>query len=250
VTSCKLIRFFYKIVIKKVYSFNMTSMKRTGVIMKNEISETNSFNSLYTKNVDDKDNSYKDSYSEYNDYSPTNDDLYDVYAKDKCKNISITSVENTLSQLICEICTNSSNSSNSSTSKSIGTNHIVLSCCNHIFHVKCLLDHYNKNNDDKDDDYYLHFDESNINSQFYDEYNCIKCNTNLHYEDVFNLYSKQILSNKKFTSEYTKKLNTLKEQKKRIENEMKCLNEYIVKLQNEKKMSQVIMMKTFSLMTD
>jgi len=247
VTSCKLIRFFYKIVIKKVYSFNMTSMKRTGVIMKNEISETNSFNSLYTKNVDDKDNSYKDSYSEYNDYSPTNDDLYDVYAKDKCKNISITSVENTLSQLICEICTNSSNSS---TSKSIGTNHIVLSCCNHIFHVKCLLDHYNKNNDDKDDDYYLHFDESNINSQFYDEYNCIKCNTNLHYEDVFNLYSKQILSNKKFTSEYTKKLNTLKEQKKRIENEMKCLNEYIVKLQNEKKMSQVIMMKTFSLMTD
>ena len=225
----------------------MTSMKRTGVIMKNEISETNSFNSLYTKNVDDKDNSYKDSYSEYNDYSPTNDDLYDVYAKDKCKNISITSVENTLSQLICEICTNSSNSS---TSKSIGTNHIVLSCCNHIFHVKCLLDHYNKNNDDKDDDYYLHFDESNINSQFYDEYNCIKCNTNLHYEDVFNLYSKQILSNKKFTSEYTKKLNTLKEQKKRIENEMKCLNEYIVKLQNEKKMSQVIMMKTFSLMTD
>ena len=226
-------------------------MKRTGVIMKNEISETNSFNSLYTKNVDDKDNSYKDSYkdsySEYNDYSPTNDDLYDVYAKDKCKNISITSVENTLSQLICEICTNSSNSS---TSKSIGTNHIVLSCCNHIFHVKCLLDHYNKNNDDKDDDYYLHFDESNINSQFYDEYNCIKCNTNLHYEDVFNLYSKQILSNKKFTSEYTKKLNTLKEQKKRIENEMKCLNEYIVKLQNEKKMSQVIMMKTFSLMTD
>lgn len=238
-------------------------MKRTGIIMKNEISETNSFNSLYTKNVDDKDNSYKDnyinkdnsykdnsykdSYSEYNDYSPTNDDLYDVYSKDKCKNISITSVENTSSQLICEICTNSSNSSSS---KSIGTNHIVLSCCNHIFHVKCLLDHYNKNNDDKDDDYYLHFDESNINSQFYEEYNCIKCNTNLHYEDVFNLYSKQILSNKKYTSEYTKKLNALKEQKKRIENEMKCLNEYIIKLQNEKKMSQVIMMKTFSLMTD
>ena len=233
----------------------MASMKRTGIIMKGENIETNSFNSLYTKNIDDKANdiynkepSYKDnSYNDYNDYSPTNDDLYDAYSKDKCKNNSIISAENTASQLICEMCTNSSNSSNS---KSIGTNHIVLSCCNHVFHVKCLLDHYNRNQDVQDDEYYLKFDESNINSQFYDKYNCIKCNTNLHYEDVFNLYSKQILTNKKYATEYTKKLNGLQEQKKRIENEMKCLNEYIVKLQNEKKMSQVIMMKTFSLMTD
>lgn len=128
------------------------------------------------------------------------------------------------------------------------TNFIILSCCNDICHITCLINKFNIFNDNTESEY-KEFNEETITPDFFNGLQCLKCNHSLNYEDIFNLYSKYILNNKKYMIEYDKKIILLKDQKKKIENEIKCLNEYITKLQNEKKISQIIMKKTFQLMS-
>jgi len=148
-----------------------------------------------------------------------------------------------LSSIVCSSCNLESRKDTS--------NYIILSCCNSIFHIKCLIDKYNVNNllGNPDDDYYV-FDENTITQSYFDKVKCLKCDCKLNYEDVFSIHSKYVLYNKKYTNDYNIQLNSLRDQKNKIENEMKCLNEYISKLENERKISKIIMTKTFTLMSD
>jgi hypothetical protein len=148
-----------------------------------------------------------------------------------------------LSSIVCSSCNLESRKDTS--------NYIILSCCNSIFHIKCLIDKYNVNNllGNPDDDYYV-FDENTITQSYFDKVKCLKCDCKLNYEDVFSIHSKYVLYNKKYTNDYNIQLNSLKDQKNKIENEMKCLNEYISKLENERKISKIIMTKTFTLMSE
>lgn len=155
----------------------------------------------------------------------------------------ITSSSAISSSIVCSSCNLESRKDTS--------NYIILSCCNSIFHIKCLIDKYNVNNllGNPNDDYYV-FDENTITQSYFDKVKCLKCDCKLNYEDVFSIHSKYVLYNKKYTNDYNIQLNSLRDQKNKIENEMKCLNEYISKLENERKISKIIMTKTFTLMSD
>jgi hypothetical protein len=99
-------------------------------------------------------------------------------------------------------------------------------------------------------DHYEYFNENTISQGCLDKIFCINCDNRVNYEDIFTLYSKNILCNKKFHTQHITQLNILKDQKTKIENEIKCLNEYITKLENEKNMSKIIMDKTYKLLTE
>lgn len=233
-------------------------LKRTpvkGVINENIKSENES---LYTKNSislqknsdcgDDGSSNY-----EYN-HNHNYNSVYDIYASNNLSshmsnyttnnsqplsnNIDTDSMDYNENKIRCNLC----NVVNDN------TNFIILSCCNDICHIKCLINKFNIFNDNTETEY-KEFNENSITPDFLIGLQCLKCSNSLNYEDIFNLYSKYILNNKKYMVEYDKKILSLKDQKKKIENEIKCLNEYITKLQNEKNISQIIMKKTFQLMS-
>lgn len=242
----------------------MLNMKRFGVELKRTpikgvIDNPKSENdSLYTKSSipfqktpdcsDDGSSNYD--YNHNHNYNS----VYDIYASNNISshlsnnvsshtsnqnNIETNSTDYNDNKIKCNLC----NVVNDN------TNFIMLSCCNDICHIKCLINKFNIFNNNDTDAEYKEFDENSITPEFFNGLKCLKCNHSLNHEDIFNLYSKYILNNKKFIIEYDKKILSLKDQKKKIDNEIKCLNEYILKLQNERQISQIIMTKTFHLMT-
>jgi hypothetical protein len=199
---------------------------------------TKNSNSLHNIPLDGSDNSSTSDY-DYNPHHNHNSVFYDLYSS-KIQNTPSEnySSESNDNKLKCNIC----NMMNDN------TNFIILSCCNDICHIKCLISKLNFFNENSDMDY-NDFNENLITNDFLNSIVCLKCNKVLNYEDIFNIQSKHILNNKKYIAEYDKKIILLKDQKKKIENEIKCLNEYIIKLNNEKQIAQVIMTKMFSLMS-
>ena len=227
------------------------AMKRSGLIVeksnksivsnniKNTDVETYSNNSLYTQNTDEEE------YENYDDNDNNYDSVLNTYKNSN--NSSLNDVrhhghghdhDNLSNNVLCEYCNTDNNK--------LTSNHIILSC-NHIFHVKCLMDKFNVLYNDNDNKMF-EFNENMINNKFYESHCCLKCKNKLNYEDIFSIYSKHVSSNKGDINDYDKKIDKLKDQRKKIENEIKCLNDYISKLQAEKQASQMILTKTFSLL--
>lgn len=215
---------------------NLPTDQTQSILSENGSLFTKNSNSLHNIPLDGSDNSNTSDY----DYNHNHNSIfYDLYSN-KLQNTPSEnqSYESGDNKLKCNIC----NTMNDN------TNFIILSCCNDICHIKCLI---NKLNFFNDNSYMDHneFNENLITNDFLNSIVCLKCNKILNYEDIFNIQSKHILNNKKYITEYDKKIILLKDQKKKIENEIKCLNEYIVKLNNEKQIAQIIMTKMFNLMS-
>jgi hypothetical protein len=231
--------------------FTLNKQRRLGVIQADLYKNTNASPNSSDSNNNLSIYSDNDKYENDNFQVNCNRDNTSIYSG----NISLAQSDNLespslmasssvrLSSIVCSSCNLESRKDTS--------NYIILSCCNSIFHIKCLIDKYNVNNllGNPDDDYYV-FDENTITQSYFDKVKCLKCDCKLNYEDVFSIHSKYVLYNKKYTNDYNIQLNSLRDQKNKIENEMKCLNEYISKLENERKISKIIMTKTFTLMSD
>lgn len=199
------------------------------------VSQHSEVDSMYTKNSND----IVDDNSSINyDIHHNHNSVYDIYSSSTTSGLSDTICNNNSNNIKCSMCNLSSDN----------TNVIMLSCCNDICHVKCIIDKFNLFNYNSDMEY-KEFNENLVDNEFFNKFKCLKCNKNLSYEDIFNLYSKFICCNKKYINEYDLKMSKLKDQKKKVENEIKCVNEYISKLHSEKNISQIIMSKTFNLMT-
>jgi len=231
--------------------FTLNKQRRLGVIQADLYKNTNASPNSSDSNNNLSIYSDNDKYENDNFQVNCNRDNTSIYSG----NISLAQSDNLespslmasssvrLSSIVCSSCNLEIRKDTS--------NYIILSCCNSIFHIKCLIDKYNVNNllGNPDDDYYV-FDENTITQSYFDKVKCLKCDCKLNYEDVFSIHSKYVLYNKKYTNDYNIQLNSLRDQKNKIENEMKCLNEYISKLENERKISKIIMTKTFTLMSD
>ena len=219
--------------------------KRIGVIRDNLYN--NNKESIYSENDSDAILNYKVDYDDNSSYLNDNSSIdNDVLKGSKL--------------VVCELCNLESHKEKS--------NYIILSCCHTIFHIKCLIDKLNlyKISDDmknfnlndsesitsknSNKSTNLVFNENIITQEYFKNLTCTHCSKNLHYEDIFSLHSKNALCNKKYQNEYNTQINSLKDQKIKIENEIKCLNEYITKLENEKKISKIMMSKTYTLMTE
>lgn len=234
--------------------FTLNKQRRLGIIQadlyKNNNASTNSSDSNSNLSIYSDPNKYENDNFQVN----CNQDDTSIYSgnisvatSDNLENHSLitssSAISSSNSSIVCSSCNLESRKDTS--------NYIILSCCNSIFHIKCLIDKYSVNNllGNPNDDYYV-FDENTITQSYFDKVKCIKCDCKLNYEDIFSIHSKYVLCNKKYTNDYNIQLNSLKEQKNKIENEMRSLNEYILKLENEKKISKIIMTKTFTLMSD
>lgn len=232
--------------------FTLNKQRRLGVIQadlyKNNNASTDSSDSNNSLSIYSDNNKYEND----NFHVNCDKDNLSIYSgnislakSDNLESPSLTTsssaVSSAVSSIICSLCNLESRKDTS--------NYIILSCCNNIFHIKCLIDKYNILLGNPNDDYYV-FDENTITQSYFDKVKCLKCECKLNYEDVFSIHSKYVLYNKKYTNDYILQLNSLKDQKNKIENEMRCLNEYISKLENEKKISKIIMTKTFTLMSD
>ena len=226
--------------------------KRTGVIRDNLYN--NNKESIYSENDSDAILNYKVDYDYVNDnssYLNDNNSSIDRLCSDR---------EPGSKSVACELCNLESRKEKS--------NYIILSCCHTIFHIKCLIDKLNvyKISDDmknvqltdcesissktSNKSNNVVFSENTITQEYFKNLTCTHCNKSIHYEDIFSLHSKNALCNKKYQNEYNTQINSLKDQKMKIENEIKCLNEYIIKLENEKKISKIMMSKTYTLMTE
>lgn len=231
--------------------FTLNKQRRLGVIQADLYKNTNASPNSSDSNNNLSIYSDNDKYENDNFQVNCNRDNTSIYSgnislaqSDNLESPSLMASSSTrLSSIVCSSCNLESRKDTS--------NYIILSCCNSIFHIKCLIDKYNVNNllGNPDDDYYV-FDENTITQSYFDKVKCLKCDCKLNYEDVFSIHSKYVLYNKKYTNDYNIQLNSLRDQKNKIENEMKCLNEYISKLENERKISKIIMTKTFTLMSD
>ena len=239
----------------------MSRDKRAGVIRsdlynnsiysdKSDVSRSSSLNS---GNINDNEKCSESGYSGidcFNDYSHNHSKDNHYHDNSSDKGDAIHSINNkTKSLLVCNLCKLDSHK-----------DYIFLSCCNTVFHIKCLINKYTRDiasvvggkngNGGNTNEHYECFNENTITQGCFDKIICTNCDNKVNYEDIFALYSKNILCNKKFHTQHITQLNTLKDQKTKIENEIRCLNEYITKLDNEKNMSKIIMDKTYKLLTD
>jgi len=187
-----------------------------------------SFDSLNSiLSIDDKEtilptNEYDIHYEFYNDYNNYESSIIE------------TKSESTITSkcIKCEICNKDDSDKN----------FIILSCCNNIVHIKCIVSELQ--NDFSDG---LHEKDK---SECFENIECIKCHYNMHYSDIFSIYYKTINANKNIYEKVIAQKQELQEQMKKIENELKCINEYIDKIEREKKMAQTIISKTFLLLSD
>jgi hypothetical protein len=199
-----------------------------------------------------------DRYSRYTDKEPECFNDYSVTLNNKTKFSDDRFFNNTSSNLdsdsdkdtsinkrrtlVCNLCKLDSHK-----------DYIFVSCCNSVFHIKCLIDKYTKEvfcKSGNGNEQYNCFNENTITQESFDKIICVNCDNNVNYEDIFTLYSKNVLCNKKFYTKHITQLNLLKDQKTKIENEIKCLNEYVDKLENEKNLSKIIMDKTYKLLSE
>jgi hypothetical protein len=176
-------------------------------------------------------NDYDVHYEFYNDYNE-----YDTTSIDINSNRSTIIYSKNIK---CSICN----------SDDVDKNYIIMSCCNNIVHIKCittaLYDYLYDNNKEM-----LIFNEDSVDKYHLDKIKCVKCDCSINYSDIFSIYSKKMNINKDVYEKFIIQKKELEEQKDKIENELKCVNDYIKKLENEKKISQIIMSKTFSLLSD
>jgi hypothetical protein len=177
-------------------------------------------------------NDYEDHHYEfYNDYKNsknfknTNDEI-------QSNSSNHSSNKSLAKNLKCEMC-----------QKSNDTTYTMLSCCNIIVHVKCVLDTFLINDD-------VVLNENIVDKMYIDKIKCYKCNNNMPYSDIFSIHCKNINNTKNICEKFNIQKQELENHKKKIENEIKCINEYVQKIESDKKISQIIMAKTFSLLTN
>ena len=207
--------------------------------------------SIVNTKCNDKD--YIDSFqTDYYDGVYCNNNNIDNYSGNEgirlsnITNITNDSLSNKSRYLQCNLCKLDSYN-----------DYLILSCCNSTFHIKCLINKYTKDvfNNGKpkrlgDNNHYEYLNENTLTQEFFDKMICIYCNNKLNYEDIFTLYSKNIMCNKKYHTQHITQLIKLQDQKMRIETEIKCLNEYIDKLDNDKTLSKIIIDKTYRLISE
>ena len=94
------------------------------------VSQHSEVDSMYTKNSND----IVDDNSSINyDIHHNHNSVYDIYSSSTTSGLSDTICNNNSNNIKCSMCNLSSDN----------TNVIMLSCCNDICHVKCIIDKFN-----------------------------------------------------------------------------------------------------------
>ena len=127
---------------------------------------------------------------------------------------------------------------------------IILSCCKSICHSSCIFENIktkisydsintsNVTNAIDTSESVLKLNELKLN-----ELKCFKCKTNIQETDILHICSKNIIVNQKYMSRKNQQLTDLIERKRKLENEIKNMNLYISKLDNETKLSKLLVKK-------
>lgn len=105
----------------------------------------------------------------------------------------------------------------------------IILTCNHIFHVKCLVEHNFK-------DIYNY----PIDSEYFDSRHCTVCNEPQQTEDLMYLHSKFLTSTKNLISKHQNSIENLEAQLKNIKSELRTCYEYKHKLEQQREKSKQI----------
>jgi hypothetical protein len=106
---------------------------------------------------------------------------------------------------------------------------IILSC-NHIFHIKCLVEVNFK-------DVYKY---PILDTEYFESRRCITCNENMQTEDMMYLHSKFLSSTKKLICKHQTSIENLENQLKQLKNELRTCYDYKHKLEQEREKSKQI----------
>ena len=118
----------------------------------------------------------------------------------------------------CNLCLN----------KSEKKNYIILSC-NHIYHIKCLVETH-----------FIENDECRLK--------CNVCFTNLHSEEIMFLHSKFLSNTKILLQSHQQSITVLEDQMNQIKKEIRTCYDYKFKLERDiEKSKQIVTLSSFNL---
>lgn len=163
-----------------------------------------------TSECDDKINSLINKYKKQKDEGGLTESCFYNIKEHSCK-------EETQNKFNCNLCNNS------------GENYIILEC-NHIFHIICLT---NTQSDKM-------YDYKKIDDIFLKSIKCPTCNKLINQEELMYLHNKYIKLTSIILDNNNKMLNTLEQQLKMIQEEMRSLYDYRHKLECNKEKSKNI----------
>jgi hypothetical protein len=106
---------------------------------------------------------------------------------------------------------------------------LILSC-NHIFHIKCLVEVNFK-------DIYNY---PILDTEYFESRRCATCNENMQTEDLMYLHSKFLSSTKKLIGKHQNSIDNLENQLKQLKNELRTCYDYKHKLEQEREKSKQI----------
>ena len=156
------------------------------------------------------------------------DDLYSD--EDKSENIDTFLEEYSKNEkIICNICNNEHLENNMYNVEYKG--YVIVSCCNKIYHVQCIVKFLKLN-------FNNNYIQENINISYFSNMKCHSCNTVLQKLDILTIISKYIDFNK---NNLNLKLSELIEQKQAIETEIQDIQNYNIKIENERINSQKLL---------
>lgn len=106
---------------------------------------------------------------------------------------------------------------------------LILSC-NHIFHIKCLVEVNFK-------DIYNY---PILDTEYFESRRCVTCNENMQTEDLMYLHSKFLSSTKTLICKHQHSIENLENQLKQLKNELRTCYDYKHKLEQEREKSKQI----------
>ena len=106
---------------------------------------------------------------------------------------------------------------------------LILSC-NHIFHIKCLVEVNFK-------DIYNY---PILDTEYFESRRCVTCNENMQTEDLMYLHSKFLSSTKTLINKHQNSIENLENQLKQLKNELRTCYDYKHKLEQEREKSKQI----------
>lgn len=101
--------------------------------------------------------------------------------------------------------------------------------CNHIFHIKCLVE-----------DNYKDVYNYPIDTEYFESRHCQVCNETIQTEDLMFLHSKFLSSTKKLILRHENSIENLEAQLKQIKSELRTCYDYKHKLEQQREKSKQI----------
>lgn len=128
----------------------------------------------------------------------------------------------------CDICNNKSNSKDA----------FIILTCEHIFHIKCLVEtHY------ADVHKYGVIDEEYFNSR-----KCVTCNTAMEMEDIMYIHNKFYKNTKEYLVKQDEHIDVLNHQMNKLKEELRICYEYKQRLEHQREKSKQITITLNTLM--